>query len=112
VQTVVETPEFLAAASRSGMTDEERIAAVDYIAANPRVGDIVEGTGGARKVRIPKAGKGKSGGYRVMTYYMNADRPVFLVTVISKGQRANLTDQQKKAVKDSAKSENRRRRRK
>ncbi|HYJ29845.1 MAG TPA: hypothetical protein VEW25_05835 [Allosphingosinicella sp.] len=47
-----------------------------------------------------------------MTYYMNADLPVFLVTVISKGQRANLTDQQKKAVKDSAKSENRRRRRK
>ncbi|HWH17533.1 MAG TPA: type II toxin-antitoxin system RelE/ParE family toxin [Allosphingosinicella sp.] len=112
MHTVVETPEYLKAAKSVGMTDEERAATVDYIAENPETGDIIEGTGGARKVRIPKQGKGKSGGYRVVTYYMAEDIPVFLVTVISKGQQANLSEGQKKAVKASNKEEKNRRREK
>ena len=111
MQTVVETPEFLAAAQRAGMTEEERFAAVDHVSEHPDAGDLVEGSGGARKVRIPKQGKGKSGGYRVITYYVGPDAPVFLITVISKGQQANLTENQKKAVKGSTKQEKSRRRR-
>jgi hypothetical protein len=110
VHTVVETPEYLAAAKSVGMTEAESFAAVDYIAAKPEAGAVIEGTGGARKVRIPKQGSGKSGGYRIITYYMNVNTPVFLVTVISKEQQANLTDKQKKQVKSSTKGENRRRR--
>lgn len=94
MQTVVETPEYLAAAKRAGMTDEERDAVVSFIAANPRAGDIMPGTGGCRKVRVAKEGKGKSGGYRVITYYATRNEPVYLVTVISKGKQANLTDKQ------------------
>lgn len=99
MQTVVETPEFLTAAKKAGMTEAERAAAVDIIAANPEAGDIIPGTGGCRKVRVAKAGGGKSGGYRVITYYTTAERPVFLLTVISKGQRANLTDAQKNELR-------------
>ncbi len=67
------------------------------------------GTGGARKVRFAGKGKGKSGGYRVVTYLMDEHQPVFLLTVISKGQQANLTAQQKKALKGSAKDEKKKR---
>lgn len=104
MQTVVETPTFIAAAKKAGMTDDERSAAVDYIASNPMAGDIIEGGGGVRKVRVPIEGKGKSGGYRVITYYMTEDEPVFLVTVISKSKQANLTDEQKKKAKAVAKT--------
>lgn len=59
------------------------------------------------KVRVAGRGKGKSGGYRVVTYYLDEGQPVFLLTVISKGQRANLTDGQMQALKTIAKDEKR-----
>lgn len=99
MQTVVETPEYLSAAKKAGMTDIEREYAVTFLASNPDAGDVMPGTGGCRKVRIAKEGKGKSGGYRVITYYSTADQPVFLLTVISKGQQANLTEAQKNELR-------------
>lgn len=99
VHTVVETPEYLNAAGKAGMTEAERENAVDFLAANPDAGEIIVGTGGCRKVRIAKEGKGKRGGYRVVTYYTDTNRPVYLLTVISKGKSANLTDRQKNELK-------------
>ena len=99
MHTVVETPEYLAAAKKAGMSDAERLATVDAIAANPTAGDVIEGSGGARKVRIARDGKGKSGGYRVVTYYTRDDAPVYLLTVISKGKQANLTTAQKAQIR-------------
>ena len=81
------------------MTDAEREATVDYLAANPNAGEIIPGTGGCRKVRIAKQGEGKSGGYRVITYYTSENEPVFLLTVISKGKQANLTVKQKNELR-------------
>ena len=52
---------------------------------------MMSGTGGARKVRIAGRGKGKSGGYRVVTYYATEDVPVLLLALIDKGERANLS---------------------
>jgi hypothetical protein len=49
------------------------------------------GCGGARKLRVRKPGTGKSGGYRVITYYAGNDVPVFLLTVFGKGEKDNLT---------------------
>ena len=74
---VVETPTFLASAAKAGMTERERLVAMDLISANPAGGEIMPGGGGVRKVRVPGRGKGKSGGYRVLTYYMTEDKPVF-----------------------------------
>ena len=99
MHTVVETPEYLSAAKKAGMTDGEREAAVEFLANNPDAGDIIPGTGGCRKVRIAKEGKGKSGGYRVITFYTMEDEPVFVLTVISKGKQANLTAAQKSDLK-------------
>jgi hypothetical protein len=101
VHTVVETPEFIIAAKHAGMTDEERWAAIDHISENADAGEIIPGSGGARKVRILKEGGGKSGGYRVITYYTNKSNAVLLVTVISKGKRGNLTEKQKTRQKVS-----------
>lgn len=99
MHTVVEIPEYLIAAKKAGMTDDERQAAIDLIAANPEAGDIMLGTGGCRKVRIARQGGGKSGGYRVITYYTTDQQPVFLMTVITKGRQANLTDKQKNELR-------------
>ncbi len=103
MHTVVETPTYLAAANKAGMTEGERKNAVDIVAANPQAGDIIAGGGGVRKVRIPGRGKGKSGGYRVLTYFMTHDEPVFLISVLNKSKQVNLSAAQKGAVKAAAK---------
>jgi hypothetical protein len=91
LHTVIETAAYLSAASDAGMTEEWRNAVVDLLAANPMAGDIMPGCGGARKLRVARPGKGKSGGYRVITWFGGDDVPVFLLTVFGKNERANLT---------------------
>jgi len=90
VQTAIETPAFLASAKETGIDDEERAQIVAAIASHPLAGDIIPGSGGARKVRFAARGKGKSGGYRLITFYAADDVPIFLLDVYAKSQRANL----------------------
>jgi hypothetical protein len=75
LQTVVETPAFLNDARRLGLSEAERFAIVTWLASNPADGDVIEGTGGARKIRFTGKGKGKSGGYRAITFYTGPDIP-------------------------------------
>lgn len=88
--TVVETPEFLAA-TRKLMDDESRAALVAYLARNPTAGDLIQGTGGVRKLRWALAGRGKSGGARVVYVYYNPALPLFLLTAYAKAARAYLS---------------------
>jgi hypothetical protein len=55
LHSIVETPEFIAGARRV-LTSVETAELIDFLAANPSAGDLMEGTGGARKLRwVPKA---------------------------------------------------------
>ena len=98
VHTVVETPAYLTSADRAGMTAAEREWAVSIIAANPTAGDLIVGSGGCRKLRVPREGRGKSGGYRVVTYYAGTDRPVFLMFALAKSKTSNLSTAQVNAL--------------
>lgn len=73
------------------MSDEEVDSLVDYLSENPRAGVEIPGTGGCRKLRVAGRGKGKSGGYRTITFYSGENLPVFLITVFSKGERSDLS---------------------
>ena|SRR5258708_9127550 len=88
--TVVETPEFLSA-TRKLLSDEERAVLVDYLAHNPAAGDVIQGTGGVRKLRWGLEGRGKRGGARVIYFYHSADLPLFALTAYAKNQRADLS---------------------
>jgi hypothetical protein len=87
LQTVVELPEFLRRA-KAIMSDEERAALVDIIAANPDAG--ISLGGGLRKLRVAREGGGKSGGYRTIYVFGGVHVPVFLVTVFAKNEKDNL----------------------
>lgn len=95
LQTVVELPEFLRRA-KAVMTDAERLGLVNYIAANPEAG--VSLGGGLRKVRIPREGGGKSGGYRTIYVFGGAHMPIFLVTVFAKNEKDNLSKAEQAAA--------------
>lgn len=82
LHSVIETPGYLADAREAGLTNAGRDGIVLALAANPTAGHEIPGSGGARKLRF--AGKGKSGGYRVITFYSGVDVPVFLLNIFAK----------------------------
>lgn len=53
---------------------------------------------------MPAAGKGKSGGYRTITFYSGEAMPVYLITVFSKGEKSTLTGKEAAALKVIAKA--------
>lgn len=90
MQTIVELPEFLRKASNL-LKAEEKASVINYLAFHPQAGDLMQGTGGIRKLRWSAQGRGKSGGVRVIYYYHNGSMPLFLLTVFGKGEKANLS---------------------
>lgn len=99
LQTVVEAPEFIRQAENC-MDDEMRENFIDYIAKDPLAGDLITGTGGARKIRWQStAQKGKRGGARIIYYYHDQDMPIFLFTAYKKNQKENITASEKAALK-------------
>ena len=79
--------------------DAERDAFVNYIARNPQAGDVIPETGGVRKIRWATSGTGKRGGARVVYFYHDASRPLYLLMVYAKARREDLTPDEKRAVR-------------
>ena len=91
MHTVIETQDFTRDAADAHLSEDDVAEIVNTISAMPTAGDVMAGTGGARKIRFAGRGKGKSGGYRIVTYFGGEDIPVFLLGLFSKGERENLS---------------------
>ncbi len=81
------------------LSDDDYRALQETLVNRPSMGDIVPGTGGLRKVRWKQDGRGKSGGVRVIYYWMTANEQLFMLYVYPKSQQEDLTAEQKKALK-------------
>jgi mRNA-degrading endonuclease RelE of RelBE toxin-antitoxin system len=90
MQTVVETPSYLADAERLFSSDERK-AIVDRLAADPTCGVVIPGSGGIRKVRFGFGTRGKSGGARIIYLFSGVNLPVFILAVFAKNEKANLS---------------------
>jgi len=88
--TVAEMPEYIRCAEKL-LSESERTELIDYVAANPKAGDLIQGTGGIRKLRWGRSGRGKSGGVRVIYYFHSELLPLYLLTVFGKGEKADLS---------------------
>jgi hypothetical protein len=97
LQTVAETKVFSEDIDRM-LSPAERDAVLTDIAADPEGGDLIRGTGGLRKRRIPLPGRGKRGGARVITLHLGASYPVYAVFLYAKNERENLSPAQQKAL--------------
>lgn len=74
---------------------------------NPQAGDVMEGTGGLRKLRQadPRRGKGKRGGLRVIYYWWLGGSQFWLFTVYDKDEAADLSAEQRKLLRQMLKNE-------
>lgn len=66
---------------------------------DPAKGDIIEGTGGVRKIRVAKKGSGKSGGFRVLYLDLPKRGICHLLLVFSKGEKINISAVEKIQIK-------------
>ncbi|KFB68661.1 MULTISPECIES: type II toxin-antitoxin system RelE/ParE family toxin [Candidatus Accumulibacter] len=89
------------------LDDEEFRRLQQYMLKNPEAGDVIEGTGGLRKLRHgdSRRGKGKRGGLRVIYYWWDSGRQFWLFTLYDKDEMENLNADEKKALKGMLKAE-------
>jgi mRNA-degrading endonuclease RelE of RelBE toxin-antitoxin system len=80
------------------LSDEEYAEFQEYLATNPKAGDVIQQTGGLRKVRWSAQGKGKRGGVRIIYYHVTADSQIRLILIYKKGVKEDLTSEQKKML--------------
>lgn len=97
--TVAELPEYIRRAERL-LSGAERLDIVNYLASRPKAGDLMEGTGGVRKLRWGRGSQGKSGGVRVIYYFRSDSMPLYLLTLFAKNERANLSKAQRNELSE------------
>lgn len=97
--SIIEAAAFSRQIKVLGVSAEERAAIYDAYASNPAYGKVVKRTGGIRKGRVAKDATGKSGGYRVFSFYADDLNPVFLLWIIDKSADDTLTEAQENTFK-------------
>ena len=80
----------------------EMASIVSIVAKDPEIGEVMQGTGGFRKLRVGREGMGKRGGGRVFYIHRSEEFPVFLITVFPKNEKANLSKAERNALKKRA----------
>ncbi|WMJ00310.1 type II toxin-antitoxin system RelE/ParE family toxin [Pseudomonas chlororaphis subsp. aurantiaca] len=81
------------------LSDDEYKALQQHLAENPTAGDVIQHTGGLRKVRWAANGKGKRGGVRVIYYHITAASQIRLLVIYRKGVKDDLTEDEKKELR-------------
>ena len=96
---IAELPTYMRLAEKL-LSVEERQDLINYLAEHPKSGDVMEGTGGVRKLRWRRGGQGKSGGVRVIYYFHDDLMPLYLLTLFAKGDKVNLTKGERNELAD------------
>ncbi|MBB1485792.1 type II toxin-antitoxin system RelE/ParE family toxin [Oceanospirillum sp. D5] len=81
------------------LTDQEYRVFQAELMQNPKKGDVIQGTGGLRKIRVSGKGKGKRGGSCVIYYFLDEYHRFYLLTIYSKNEMSDLTTDQRKQLK-------------
>ena len=98
----IETPTFTRLVT-SLLTDDEYSGLQVDLAENPELGDLIKGGGGIRKVRCAVQGRGKSGGVRVIYYWLKDGYQIYMLLVYPKSKKDTLTDRETAILHDLVK---------
>lgn len=91
---------YFAGALRSDLLSDEDWRAIEQqLLANPRAGVTIAGTGGARKLRIRLASRGKRGGARTIYVYIVARERIYFLLTYAKNEQADLSTADKQVIR-------------
>ncbi len=97
---VVRTKEFEKTAKKL-LGADEIAQLVEYLATFPDAGSLIKGTAGARKLYWALPGTSKRSGSRVIYFHYSPDFVVYLFSIYSKADKADLTKREEKDLKDT-----------
>ncbi len=96
---IIEIPHFTDQLEQH-LEDEEYSALQWFLCQKPDAGDLIRGTGGARKVRWATKNKGKSGGVRTVYFYHTPKGQIWMLAIYAKSEKEGLSAQDKRVLKD------------
>ena len=85
------------------LSEEEYFAFQNYLLENYSLGDMIQSGGGLRKIRWRVAGKGKSGGVRIIYYFASEKGYIYLMSIYAKNQQTDLSKDQLKRLTEQLK---------
>ena len=92
-------PEFDRKWKEIGFTDIELKTLQEELTINPNKGDLMQGTGGLRKIRVAFEGRGKSSSARVCYVDFAVYERIYLITAYTKNEKDNLSKEERNNVK-------------
>jgi mRNA-degrading endonuclease RelE of RelBE toxin-antitoxin system len=98
IRLITELPSFTKKAAKI-FDSEELVELRDFLKENPEKGDVIQGTGGLRKMRWTSGGKGKRGGARVIYFYHVVGFHIYLMACYAKNEQEDLRPEVKKQLK-------------
>lgn len=98
-RTFKEVPSFTEKWKSLGLSDEDLRALENILLKDPKIGEVIKGTGGLRKIRIPTEYSGKRSGGRVIYLDVEIKECVYLLNVYVKNEQTDLTDKEKRLLK-------------
>jgi len=76
------------------LSDEDYQDLQNAIVEFPEQGKLIRGGGGIRKMRYAARGRGKSGGVRVIYYWMREADQTYMLAIYPKSAKDDLTDEE------------------
>ena len=89
------------------LSDEEQGKLEAHLIEHPDDGDVIQGTGGIRKLRWGAKGKGKRSGVRVIYFWRTARHHIYLQNIYGKNEATDLTEKEKEYLKKMVEAWNR-----
>jgi hypothetical protein len=89
----IETPTFTRMVKML-LVDDDYGRLQNELMENPERGDLIKGGGGIRKMRYAVTGRGKSGGVRVIYYWIKDNDQIYMLVVYPKSKKDNLSDKE------------------
>ncbi len=103
-RTFVELPIFQTRWKAMGLTDDDLKQLQEQLLADPRIGAVMRGTGGVRKMRFAFEHRGKSGSIRIIYIDFEVYEKIYLITAYTKAEKDNLSDAEKNDLKQLIKA--------
>ena len=98
-RSFIELPIFKSRWEALGLNEEDLLRLQIELLADPKAGDVMQGTGGVRKMRFAFEHRGKSGGVRVIYVDFEVYEKIYLLTAYTKNEKENLTKKERSEIK-------------
>ncbi len=99
IRTFREVSSFTKKWKELGLTENDLVILEEILLKDPKIGDVIQGTGGLRKIRIPVGNIGKRGGARVIYVDIEVKECIYLLDIYAKNEKIDLTENEKVMLK-------------